>query len=336
VSSILRHTLLPTGLGTRLLAPALIAAAVALAAPPLAEPATAAAAPAGNPPQNSAPSAATVRACLTPHTPIANCDTHALADVDAARRGEGVAPMTLPGDFAALPVPQRLLALVDLERVDRGLPPALGLTGRLNAAARRAAAAETDPIGPSGYSWGSNWAGGTRSTVFDDFSWMYDDGFGSQNLACQSPTDSGCWGHRDNVLASFEASVAMGASVHAASLTELLVGAYQPAANGADPLLSPTWAQIAQTLPVGVSVRAVHLSRGARVTRLRIWASGEAMSVTAAIAAGHDVSAWSVAPAHCQLTAGSGCTLSLRTGARHRRATLVLSGPNGRQSIPLS
>jgi hypothetical protein len=293
-----------------------------------------AAATAGNPSQNSAPSDATVRACLTPRAPVAGCDAHALADVDAARRGEGIAPMTLPGDFASLSVPERLLALVDLERVDRGLPRALGLTRQLNAAAQRAAAAETDPIGPSGYSWGSNWAGGSRSTAFDDFSWMYDDGFGSQNLACRSPIDSGCWGHRDNILAPFEGAVAMGAGARATSLTELLVADYAPVAAGTDPLLAPTWAQIAQTLPIGVATHAVHLARGARTARLTIWASGESMSVTATIASA--ASDWSVAPTRCTLAAGSACTLKLRATARHGRGTLALSGPNGRQTIPLS
>ncbi len=289
-----------------------------------------------NPVHNSTPSPATVRACLAPRASIHGCDVQALLDIDAARRGEGIAPISLPGDFFTLSIPERLLAIADLERVDRGLVPVLGLTARLDAAAAQAARAEADPIGPEGYSWGSNWAGGTRSTVFDDFSWMYDDGFGSQNLACRGPNDGGCWGHRDNILAAFETPVAMGAGAYRTSLTELLVAGYRPAGGGseADPLLAPTWAQIAQTLPIGVATRSLRLARRARTAHLRIWASGEAMSVTATIAAG--ASAWSVSPGRCALAAGSACTLTVAAPRHHGRATLVLSGPNGRQTVPLS
>jgi hypothetical protein len=288
-----------------------------------------------NPMRNSAPSPATVRACLAPRYSVRSCDMHALADVDLARRSEGVAPISLPGDFFSLSTAERLLALADLERVDRGLAPVLGLTARLDAAAAQAARAQADPTGPNGYSWGSNWAGGTRSTVFDDFSWMYDDGFGSQNLACRVPNAGGCWGHRDNILAPFQAPVAMGASASGTSLTELLVADYQPAATGSDPLLGPTWAQIAKTLPVGVSQRAIRLG-GARTARTSIWASGEPMSVTATISPGRGAAAWSVTPTRCQLAPGSACTLTLAAPRRHGQATLVLSGPNGRQSVPLS
>lgn len=303
---------------------------------------TAIATPAENPAHNSTPSPATVRACLTPRASTRSCDARALLDIDAARRIEGIAPMSLPDDFQSLSLPERLLALVDLERVDRGLPPVVGLTLQLDAAAQEAADTEADPTGPEGFSWGSNWAGGTRSTVFDDFSWMYDDGFGSQNLACHSPSDSGCWGHRDNILAAFDTPVAMGAGVERASLTELLVARYQPVVTGTDELLAPTWAQIARTLPIRSSQRSIHLARGARKARLRIWASGEAMSVTATIAGATGVggtahgASWSVAPTHCQLAAGSACTLTVTAPAHHRRATLVLAGPNGRRTIRLS
>ena len=38
----------------------------------------------------------------------------------------------------------------------------------------------------------------------------------------------------------------MGAAAHGKSLTELFVGGYLPAlSGGADPLLSPSWAQLA-------------------------------------------------------------------------------------------
>ncbi len=158
--------------------------------------------------------------------------------------------MSLPKDYGALSASNRLLATADLERLDRGLPPALGLTRALNTAAHQGALLEGDPIGPDGYSWASNWAGGARSPLFDDFVWMYDDGAGSGNLDCVHPGDSGCWGHRDNILAPFQAPLVMGAAIHGASVTELFVGGYRPAQpGGSDPLLAPAWAQIARTHP---------------------------------------------------------------------------------------
>jgi len=204
----------------------------------------------GNPSRNRAPSRATLLACLTPLSTKRACDAHALADISRARRHEGLAPMALPRDYGSLSTPERLLAITDLERVDRGLPPVLGLTRGLDAAAREGAVRETDPIGPEGYSWASNWAGGARSPLFDDFVWMYDDGAGSGNGDCQHSGDPGCWGHRHNILAALEAPLAMGAAIHGDSSTELLVGGYRPAEPGsADPLLAPDWAQIARTRP---------------------------------------------------------------------------------------
>jgi hypothetical protein len=223
----------------------------ALSAFPASAPATATQSRAsGNPAENRAPSRATLLACLISKGGKRACEAHALADIARARRNEGVPPMALPKDYRSLSVPERLLAIADLERVDRGLPPVLGLTRGLDAAAREGALRGADPLGPEGYSWASNWAGGARSPLFDDFVWMYDDGAGSGNLDCQHPGDAGCWGHRDDILAALEAPRAMGAAIHGASLTELFVGGYRPAEPGnGDPLLAPDWAQIAHTRP---------------------------------------------------------------------------------------
>jgi hypothetical protein len=175
-----------------------------------------------------------------------NCETRTSADIARARRREGLAPLSLPRRFAKLSSAAQLLVIADDERVDRGLAPALGLTGQLDAAAHAAAVSEQDPLGPAGYSWGSNWAGGTRSPLFADFLWMYDDGPGAGNGDCVQAGEAGCWGHRDNILARLDEPIAMGAAAHDRSLTELFVGGYRPAlSGGADPLLSPSWAQLA-------------------------------------------------------------------------------------------
>lgn len=290
----------------------------------------------GDPARNHTPSRATELACLTPGSSQRTCDGRVLGDIAVARRSEGLAPMSLPGDFAALAAPLQLLALVDLERVDHGLPPAIGLTRRLDARAQEGAKVEQDPFGPDGYSWGSNWAAGASSTVFDDFSWMYDDGAGSGNLDCAAPGDPGCWGHRENILGSYRAPIAMGAGSHGTSLTELFVGDYLPAMEGSsDPVLAPSWKQIAQTLPVGVSTDKLHLAPHASGARLTVWASGEPMLITATIAGG--ASTWSVSRKSCQLAAGSSC--NLRIGAaqgRRHRGSLELTGPNGARTVALS
>jgi hypothetical protein len=199
-----------------------------------------------NPSHNLPPSRATLLACVEPGGVLRSCEAHARADIDRAHRREGLAPLALPRRFARLSTAAQLLAVADAERVSRGMAPALGLTRRLDAAAHAAAVAERDPVGPAGYSWGSNWAGGSHSALFADFVWMYDDGPGSENGDCLHAGEPGCWGHRENVLARLPAPIAMGAAAHGRSLAELFVGGYRPASpGGSDPLLSPGWAQLA-------------------------------------------------------------------------------------------
>jgi hypothetical protein len=76
------------------------------------------------------------------------CVAAAIADIDAARAEEGLAPITLPDDFEQLTVTQQLLVVTDLERVDRGLEPFEGLSPRLDAYAQQGAEAGTDPPWP--------------------------------------------------------------------------------------------------------------------------------------------------------------------------------------------
>src|SRR5271169_1921186 len=51
------------------------------------------------------------------------CVEVTLQAIDNARAAEGVKAMALPSDFARLPVPEQVFAVVNAERVDRGLPP---------------------------------------------------------------------------------------------------------------------------------------------------------------------------------------------------------------------
>jgi hypothetical protein len=158
------------------------------------------------------------------------CITEALADINAAHAAEGVPAMVLPRDFASMSVPVQLLNLANLERVDRGLAPILGLSAALNQDAQAGAAQDADPMPTHFYGSvaTSNWAGGDESALEADFDWMYDDGQGSGNLDCTSSDPSGCWGHRHDILWPFSAPIAMGAGYatgqYGASMTELFVG----------------------------------------------------------------------------------------------------------------
>src|SRR6516164_7828662 len=133
------------------------------------------------------------------------CIAAVLAAIDAARAAEGVKAMTLPSGFATLTVPEQVLVAINLERVDRGLPPFVGLTAVLDANAQRGADIADDPPDPgAAYTVAdTEWAGGSSNGLDAVYGWMYDDGIGSGNLDCQHRSDQGCWGHRKGILDDF-------------------------------------------------------------------------------------------------------------------------------------
>jgi hypothetical protein len=163
-----------------------------------------------DPPANVARTAAMDLACQAGPGP--SCQQAVVEAIDQARAAEGVRPLVLPAGFASLTVPEQLLVLADLERVDRGLPGFSGLSSALDALAEAGAAANTDPVGPAGSDWGSNWAGGEASALLADYDWMYDDGTGSPNMDCTASNPSGCWDHRNNILGNYGPYPSMGAA----------------------------------------------------------------------------------------------------------------------------
>jgi len=147
----------------------------------------------------------------------------------------GHRPACAAPDYDAINVSQQLLVLSNLERVDRSLPGFTGLSLRLDASAQAGASSNSDPVGPLGTAWGSNWAGGETSALLADFDWMYDDGVGSPNLDCNNSSALGCWDHRRNILADYGPHPAMGSAATkvdgVTSMTELFSSAASTAAT---------------------------------------------------------------------------------------------------------
>ena len=162
---------------------------------------------------SSAGAAAKAQPILPPHEPSKNFRLASLHDVlssiDAARKSEeGLAPLSLNVPrFARLSVPEQVFVLSNLERTTRGLYPAMLMVKRLNSIATSAARHDRDPI-DSGRGFSSNWSSSPPSlgqvASFADFGWMYDDGPPPQyifrNVDCARVGQSGCWGHRENIL----------------------------------------------------------------------------------------------------------------------------------------
>jgi hypothetical protein len=137
-----------------------------------------------------------------------------LQAINNAHEAENVKPMVLPTNWNSLTVPEQIYVVVSLERVDRGLPPYLGINAGLSANAQAAAVAGQDPSLANGFAdatdpggdwaYGGVWAG-DYSPLGADFGWMYADGWGGSlmttwNGYCYSATAPACWGHRETLL----------------------------------------------------------------------------------------------------------------------------------------
>jgi len=148
----------------------------------------------------------------------AACIDAVLRALNAARAAEGVKPMVLPGDFGDLTIPEQLLVAINLERVDRGLDPFVGLTDMLDRSAQRGADTADDPPdpGPDYTIADTEWAGGSSNGLDAVYGWMYDDGLNSGNLDCPKAGAPGCWGHRHGILDAFGTvgTLVMGAAVN--------------------------------------------------------------------------------------------------------------------------
>jgi hypothetical protein len=188
--------------------------------------------PPNNPSQNIPPNPNFLQTCNgARYDDSSGCVNATLQALGNAREQEGLPGMVLPTDWSSLSPSQQLYVVTNLERTVRGLPPLSAMASALDQASTQGAQQNEDPSPPSGFpwtSWGSNWAGAVGNPLEAMYFWMYDDGMGSSNIDCTPSNQSGCWGHRDNVLMSL-------------SCNPCLMGdGYSPTAWQGD----PSWAQL--------------------------------------------------------------------------------------------
>ncbi len=145
-----------------------------------------------------------------------DCTNSIVAALNNARRVMGLPSYLLPANFALMTPGYQFLVLSNADRILAGRTPITAFNADLNTIAQRAANASADPFGPTAVhgiavaGWTGNWAGG-MTALEAYYDWMYFDGFGSNNVDCNTPVDVGCWGHRENTLWNFgSAEVAMG------------------------------------------------------------------------------------------------------------------------------
>ncbi|HUI03017.1 MAG TPA: hypothetical protein VLZ77_05720 [Acidimicrobiales bacterium] len=156
------------------------------------------------PAANIAPQPNFLQSCSgTQYDDSAGCVGAALAAIAHGRAAEGLGPMVLPSNWSGLTPQEQVFVSTNLERTARGLPALSAMASALDQAAQAGADRATDPSPPSGFpmrEYGSNWAGAVGNPLEALYYWMYDDGMGSANVDCAPGNQSGCWGHRKNVL----------------------------------------------------------------------------------------------------------------------------------------
>jgi hypothetical protein len=192
--------------------------------------------------------------------------------------------------------------------------------------AKAAAVSNTDPTGPSGTAWGSNWAGGEGSALLADYDWIYDDGPGSPNMDCTNAVASGCWDHRRNVLSDYGRHPSMGAAATmvdgVTSMTELLTS--RPAGALDYALPEPVAPQLVSppSLVIGTTLRQPNSAT------LTVRDGNGPFQASATVSG--DKGRWSVTPL-CAAPAGTSCHLvvnfvPVRSGPANGTVTVDLPG----------
>ena len=186
-------------------------------------------------------------------TASASCNALVLQAINNAHAVEGLPPITLPSDYSTLPYDVQAFSITNLERIDRGLPPAVGITASYDAHAVTATQFHGDVLNYSSTSYyASDWAGGYSSALEADYAYMYQDGWGGSksattNFDCTSATSSGCWGHLEFEMWNAGVPLAFGAAIGPWGATKyygynsaIVMGTTAPSSPSA---YTYTWAQ---------------------------------------------------------------------------------------------
>ena len=310
---------------------AALAAVVAVLALTQLGPAQAAIVPPQTPSSNIFPAPGYVGPCGSLAQPNPYCP-HGLTTLYGDRQAEGVSPMSLPSTWNTLTPPEQLFVLTNLERIDRGIPPIEGLAANLDASAQAGANAGSDPrFPPYGSGGGSTYASNSTLGVAMT-QWVYDDGANSPNVDCPTTGAPGCWAHRQIILSRYAAPALMGVG-YGHGTAQLFVGG--------DTVDTPyfTWSQVTPFLPVGAFPYGVNVSAlagASQASTFQLWASGESQDIHLAQSGGSGV--FSLNTTECNLPAGATCTVTVNftpPALGVYTATLVVTGPNGSQNIPL-
>jgi hypothetical protein len=161
---------------------------------------TTAAAPTGTgtpiDPPNDPPSNGIFGACSS--------DAACVNDMNGVRAAqEQLPPLTLPSNWSTLTGAEQLFVWTNLERTSRGEAAIPNLVNTYDAAVDTGLTNDADPVqsNPPGAA-GSIWAGAFATGLGAMYGWLYNDGLGGANEDCTTTNMSGCWGHRDNILAN--------------------------------------------------------------------------------------------------------------------------------------
>jgi hypothetical protein len=165
---------------------------------------------------------------LPPTNPPANIppgSPNLLVATNEARADEGVGPMNVNvAALESLPVPEQVFVVENLERTGRGEAPISAMTAQLDSYAQAGADEGRDPTHPLtltgggvAVQGGSIWAGGSLSSLFVNYLWMYEDGWGGSaatttNEDCSPLLPTGCWAHRDIILTAYDPVYCVGST----------------------------------------------------------------------------------------------------------------------------
>jgi hypothetical protein len=298
--------------------------------------------PPADPPASIPPSPDFNQSCaFSGFDTTAACQTAALAAIDNARAAEGLGKLVLPTNYSSLTMPEQLLVVANIERIDRGIAPIVGLVAALNTPSQAASTQNgpdyDDPVPPSNYpcclyDWGSIWAGGYATVLGAVYSWMYDDGLDSPNLDCTPTVQFGCWGHRNNILLDLPDTAVMGAGAGIGEpggnpLVEFAaIFADQSAAPAAG--YTFTWSQELADLPGAPTVSSVSPTTGPATGGTTVTITGTNLGQVGSVTIG------GVTVAAITVSA-DGTTLTFKTPATNHAgaASIALLAPKGQVTV---